>query len=147
MSSIKKVLIAVSIVVLVSAFTPSVKAFEFADANWTTRITFEEYFQVGDLTLSPGTYEFSLAPGLVSRNVIMIYSVDNRRHVGMAQGINDYRIDTSKKNGFTFTRDVNGMPRSLELWYHPGWNRGVKIVYSKSHSSGTLSASSNRAAK
>jgi hypothetical protein len=147
MSPIKKVLIAVSIAVLVAVFTPSVKAFEMADDNWRTSVTFEEYCQVGDLTLTPGSYVFSLVPGLVSRNVIRIYSVDNRRYVGMVQGINDYRIDTYKKTGFTFTADANGMPRALEYWFYPGWNRGVKIVYSRSHFSGSLSASNTLAAK
>ena len=141
MSSIKKVLIAASIVVLVSAFAPSAKAIGMDESNWGTRVTFDEYYQIGDLMLTPGTYEFSLVPNLVSRNVIMVYSVDNRRWVGMVQGVNDYRIDTSKRSGFVFTRDVNGIPRALEYWFYPGWNRGVKIIYSGTHASGAQSAS------
>jgi len=101
MSSIKKVLIAASIVVLVSAFAPSAKAIGMDESNWGTRVTFDEYYQIGDLMLTPGTYEFSLVPNLVSRNVIMVYSVDNRRWVGMVQGVNDYRIDTSKRSGLS----------------------------------------------
>ena len=147
MTSIKKIVIAVSVVFLVSAFATSVKAYNMDDANWKTRVTFEEYYQVGDLMLTPGTYQFTLVPGLVSRSVIRIYSVDNRRWVGMVQGINDYRIDTSRMSGFTFTRDANGMPRALEYWFYPGWTRGVKLIYPWKHASGTQSASITRAVK
>jgi hypothetical protein len=147
MSSIKKIVIAVSIVVLVSAFTHSTKAIGIDDSNWKTLVTFDQYYQVGDLMLTPGTYQFTLAPGLVSRNVIRIYSVDNRRWVGMVQGINDYRIDTTRMSGFTFTRDANGMPRALEYWFYPGWNRGVKLIYPWTHASGSQSASITRTVK
>src|SRR5512138_3017560 len=101
MSSIKRVLIVASIVVMASGFVYSVKAFGMDESNWPTQITFTEPLQVGTLSLPAGTYDFYLASGPAARNVIMVYSVDQRRWEGMVMGVNDVR-QASSRSGFTF---------------------------------------------
>jgi hypothetical protein len=141
MGSIKRILIAASIVFLVSSFAPSVKAFGMDESNWPTRITFDEPFQVGNLSLAPGTYEFYLASSPVSRNVIVIYSEDNRRWEGMVMGINVSKKDTPQLSVFTFSEMGADRPQRLEYWFFPEWNRGIKFLYPREEAAGNMSAS------
>jgi len=129
MSSIKKTLIAVSVLVMASGFTFSIKAFGMGDSSWPTQVTFVEPLRVGDLSLPAGIYDFYAATGPGVRTVIMIYSVDMRRWEGMVMGVNASQLDTRKETGFTFKEDQNGSHKKLEYWFHPGWDRGIKIVY------------------
>jgi hypothetical protein len=147
MISSKNLLIAASMLFMALAFAHPNRAFGMDESNWPTRMSFNEPFQVGDMVLSPGTYEFCLTPSLVSRSVVMIYSVDNRRWEGMVMGINDYRMDTSKMSGFTFILGEKGTPKKLEYWFYPGWLRGVKFIYSDRQTADTMTAAMVSAVK
>ena len=147
MGSVKNLLIAAFIVVAVSAFVHNAKATDLNDSNWPTRITFRAPVQVGNLVLAPGTYEFRLTEGTVARNVIAIFSDDNRRWVGMVMGINDGRVDTSKMTGFTFQDMGTGAPRALEYWFYSDWSRGIKFVYPHTRSVDKMAAVTNPSAR
>jgi len=140
MNSIKRILIAVSFVVIVSAFVPAVKALGLEKSNWPTRVTFSTPVQVGKMVLAPGSYEFQLTPGTVDRSIVEIYSVDRGCWVGMVMGINDERIDTSKMSGFTFVNMGIGAPKALEYWYYPNRNRGIKFLYPHTQTNPKMSA-------
>jgi hypothetical protein len=147
MGSMKKLLIAAFMVVIVAAFVPNVKAGEPDDSNWPTKVTFNAPVQVGDLVLAPGTYEFRLTSGTVARNVITIFSNDSGRWVGMAMGINDGRVDTSKMTGFTFQNVGSGAPVALEYWFYSNWNRGIKFIYPHAQNVDKMAAVTNTAAR
>jgi hypothetical protein len=134
MRSVKSVVIAALIAVIVAVCVPYVKAVEADDSNWPTKITFNEPVQVGELTLAPGTYEFRLTSGTVARNVIAIYSDDRNSWVGMVMGVNDRRVDTSKMTGFTLQDRGANAPKALEYWFYSGWSRGVKFIYPSAQS-------------
>jgi hypothetical protein len=140
MSSFKNMIIAVSIVFILSAYVPSAKAADVNDSNWPTRVTFAQPIQIGDMRLDAGTYEFQLTPGTTARNVVMVYNVDQRHWEGMVMGINDTRIDVNSRNGFTFIRKGTNNPEELEYWFYPGWSRGVKFCYPKSRAAGNMAA-------
>jgi hypothetical protein len=129
MSSIKKISIAASFAVLALGLAFSLKAYGMDESNWPTQITFDEQLRVGNLSLDAGTYKLYLTSGPVTRNVIMIYSVDKGRWEGMVMGINDQRMDTSTGSGFTFVDRKDGSGKMLEYWFYPGWKRGIKFVY------------------
>jgi hypothetical protein len=139
MSPLKKMLIAVSIVFIVSAYVPAARAAD-NDDNWPTRATFTQPIQIGSMRLDPGTYEFQLSPGTIERNVVMVYSVDRRHWEGMVMGIYDYRTDVNNRNGFTFARKGTSEPEELEYWFYPGWSRGLMFVYPASKSTGNMAA-------
>ncbi len=140
MDSMKRVLVALTLVLVVSAFVPAVKAAGIGEANWPVQVTFRAPVQVGSLILSPGTYDFQLVDSPVARNVILIYSVGQKRWIGMAMGINDGRTDTSKMTGFTFEDTAPGAPRALQYWFYPGWNRGIKFIYSRNQATDKIAA-------
>jgi len=147
MGSIKKLLIAAFIAVIVAAFVPGAKAGEPDDSNWPTKVTFNAPVQVGDRVLAPGTYEFRLTSGTVARNVITIFNNDTGRWVGMVMGINDGRVDTSKMTGFTFQNLGAEAPIALEYWFYSNWNRGIKFIYPHTQSVDSVAAVTNTSAR
>jgi hypothetical protein len=130
MIATKKFLLTASVLVLAAGFACSFQAYGMGESSWPTQITFLEPFQVGDLTFSAGTYKFYLTDGPITRNVVMIYNVDNSRWEGMVMGVHDMRMDTGTGSGFQFIDARDGMPQRLEYWFYPGWKRGIKFIYS-----------------
>ncbi len=147
MSSIKRILIVVSIAFLVSAVTYSGKAFGMDESNWPTRITLDKPFQIGDLSLTAGTYEFYRGPSFLTTDVVMVYSVDKGTWEGMVKGINVLKEDTPYGTGFTFVQMNNGGPERLEYWFYPNWERGIRITYPDSQPAAMMSASNIRTVK
>jgi hypothetical protein len=139
MGSAKRLLIAVSIVVVASFAAPSVAVGQGADeANWPVKATFASPIQIGSMVLSPGTYDFQLTSGTTCRNVVEIYSVDQHRWLGMVMGVNDTRQDTSRRSGFTFENIGENAPTAIQYWFYPEWNRGIKFVYRKAKAVDTM---------
>ncbi len=130
MGSAKKILIAVSIMVVISVVVPRIALCKGLDEdNWPVQATFSSPVRIGSMVLAPGTYSFQLTEGTLSRNVVEIYSFDQKRWLGMVMGINDSRQDTSKMTGFTFENLDKDAPVALKYWYYPGWTRGIKFIY------------------
>jgi hypothetical protein len=118
---------------IVATVVPIVKG--TSEEDWPTTMTFKEPLQVGNLVLSPGTYEFQKVPNSVNRTVVMIYSVDKRQWDGMVFGVPIDRIDISsrlsadlEKSSFAFKKGGEGAPEALQYWFHPGWDRGIEFV-------------------
>jgi hypothetical protein len=143
----KRLLIAVSMVVMVSAFTSSIKAFGMDEYNWPTQTTLDESCKVGNLMLAPGTYNFYRAPTFLATDLIMVYSVDNARWEGIVRGVYALRSDTPYGSGLTFVRTSKDMPERLEYWFYSNWDWGIKIVYPENRSTGTMSALNARTVK
>jgi len=130
MGSAKKLLVAVSIVVVASFIAPSIAVCqETTGDNWPVRATFYSPTQVGSMVLAPGTYDFQLTVGTVARNVVEIYSVDQKRWLGMVMGITDNKQDRSQTSSFTFVDNGVDAPRAIHYWFYPGWSRSIKFVY------------------
>ena len=127
MSSSNKLVAIAALAVIVTAFVPIVKA-SSDEADWPTIVTFHETVQVGDLVLTPGTYEFQLTHDTLLRNVVMIYSVDRKEWDGMVMGITAYRTNSSDKSTFAFQAGGQGAPEQLRYWFNPGWSRGVEFL-------------------
>jgi len=139
MGSAKKLLVAVSIVVVVSFIAPSLAVGQgVGESNWPVRTTFASPIQIGPMVLSPGTYEFQLTSGTTCRNVVQIYSVDQQRWLGMVMGVNETRQDTSRRSGFTFENVGGNAPTVLQYWFYPEWNRGIKFVHQRASSVDTM---------
>jgi hypothetical protein len=103
--------------------------------------------RIGSMVLAPGTYDLRLTSGTWARSVVAIYSVDQKRWLGMVMGINDSRQDTAKMSGFTFTNIGDDSPSALQYWFYPEWNRGIKFIYPDSHSGGAMAQANTIASK
>ena len=136
MGSAKKLLVVVSVVVAVSFIAPSIATGQGLDeSNWPVRTTFDRSVQVGSMVLDPGTYDFRLTSGTVARTVVAIYSVDQRRWIGMVIGVND---DTPKMSSFTLEDVGDNQPALLRYWFYPDWNRGIKFIYGSANTVDTI---------
>ena len=148
MGSIKRILIGLSVAAIVSIFVPAVQAQGMDEANWPMKATFDTAVQIGNLVLSPGTYDFRLVPGNWARTVVEVYSEESGRWVGMVMGINSSRVDTSKGSGFTYYyQTAVGGPRLVEYWYYPQWNRGLRFIYPRTQTAGASAVAMARAAR
>lgn len=127
MRNFRKVVLSVLGLVLLGVAVPGIFAQGLDESNWPTMLTMTESFKVGDLVFPSGAYFFQLTPGTVSRNVIMIYSVDRHRWEGMVLGINARREENRVGSGFTFAKRGDGEPVALEYWFFPNWSRGLKF--------------------
>jgi hypothetical protein len=102
-----------------------------SQANWPLTTTISESFQVGNLVFPAGSYYFQLSPGTVSRQVMMIYSLDRRSWEGIVLGINAQRYENNMASGFTFVRNGESGHKQLQYWFYPNWSRGIKFISSQ----------------
>jgi hypothetical protein len=126
MDSLRKIVIAVSIILMASILVPSVKA---ESGTWKTQVTFDKSVQVGDLTLSPGTYEFRVCRDTINRSIVKIYNMDAGRWEGFVMGIKAEREDHPRMSGFAVETRGHGASNVLRYWFHPGESRGVEFTY------------------
>ena len=123
--SLKRISVVLSFALCAGSFVTAVKAAD--DWQWSTVLNVREPVQVDRLVLSPGTYLFQLFPSPVSRNVVMIYSVDKKRWDGFASGIPIYRSG-ALENSSLVVKGNSGEHPALQSWFYQGRNRGIQFV-------------------
>jgi hypothetical protein len=131
MKYLRRTTVSLVFLVILAISVPLVVAQGTAEANWPFRMTIDESFQIGDLVFPPGSYHFQLSPGTVSRQVLMIYSLDRRSWEGIVLGVNAQRYRNSMASGFTFVKNGEEQPKQLEYWFYSNWGRGVKFISSQ----------------
>ena len=131
MKCIRMTIVSLVFFALLAIAVPLVVAQGTAEANWPIMMTIDESFQIGNLVFPSGSYYFQLSPGTVSRQVMMIYSLDRRSWEGIVLGVNAQRSKNSIASGFTFVDNGAGEPKQLEYWFYPNWSRGVKFISSQ----------------
>ena len=96
------------------------------DSGWQTVLTLRQPLQINSLVLDPGTYLFQRSRSIVSREFVMIYSVDRKKWDGFVSGIPVYRTDASYSAPFIIRSDP-GERQQLMYWFNPGWNLGIQF--------------------
>jgi len=112
-----------------SWFAPAVKADEW---DKKTVLTFNEPVEVPGKVLAAGTYVFKLLDSESDRNIVEIYTADEKHLVTTLMAIPDYREEPAGKTIVTFEERPSGSPEALHAWFYPGDNYGVQFVYRKS---------------
>lgn len=85
--------------------------------------------------LQPGKYVFRLADSNSNRNVVQIFSVDDKGRQGfvaMIETVPDFRVKTPEKPIVQFEERHIGDPEAIKSWFYPGDNYGWHFVYPKS---------------
>jgi len=98
-------------------------------------LRFNEPVQVPGKVLQPGKYVFRLADSDSNRNIVRIFSVDERGRqdfVSTILTIPDFRLQTPDKPLVQFEERHLGDPEAIESWFYPGDNNGWRFVYPKS---------------
>jgi hypothetical protein len=118
-----------------AAFAPAVRADEH---DKRTVITFNAPVEIPGVhlsgwgTLPAGTYVFKLLDSSSDRNIVQIFSKDEKTVYATILAIPNYRLKATSKTVMTFNEAPAGQPEALRAWFYPGDNYGQEFVYSKS---------------
>ena len=110
-------------------FAPAARADEW---DKLTVMTFNEPVEIPGKFLPAGTYVFKLADSDSDRNIVQIFTQDQKHLVATILAIPDYRPEPAGKTIITFEERPSGSPEALHSWFYPGENYGVEFVYKKS---------------
>ena len=127
MNHLRKLMVSVALLLCLGIAAPVVFGQSSGSDNWPMAMTMHESFRVGDLVFPPGSYFIRLTPGTVSRNVMMVYSLDRGRWEGRVMGIYTSR-EKHEPTGLVFSKPVKGEPMVLESWFYPHWKRGLSFA-------------------
>ena len=110
-------------------FAPTARADEW---DKLTVLTFNEPVEIPGQVLPAGTYVFKLLDSPSDRNVVQIFTEDQKHLLATVMAIPDYRLEPTGKTVVTFEERASGSPQALHSWFYPGDNSGLGFVYPKS---------------
>ena len=109
-------------------FAPAARADEW---DKLTVMTFNEPVEIPGRVLPAGTYVFKLAGSDADRNIVQIFTEDQKHLVATILAVPAYREEPAGKTLVTFEERPSGSPEALHKWFYPGENYGVQFVYKK----------------
>jgi hypothetical protein len=106
-----------------------------ARASETDRLTHfmvNQSFEVPGKVLQPNTrYVMKLHDLYANRNVVQVYTDDEKQMLTQFLAINDEQLEPVDKTTFTFIETQAGYPKPIRSWFYPGRNIGLEFVYPK----------------
>ena len=103
-----------------------------ADAwDQKTIFTFSGPVQIPGQVLQAGTYVFKLAASESDRDVVQVFSKDEKHLYGTFLAIPDQRLHPSGKPIISFQETPAGSPEAVRAWFYPGDDFGHQFVYPK----------------
>jgi hypothetical protein len=99
--------------------------------NQRTTLTFSGPVEVPGQVLAAGTYVFKLADSQADRNIVQVYSKDEKHLYGTFLTVPDQRLRPASKTIITFEETPAGSPEAVRSWFYPGQNYGHDFVYPK----------------
>jgi hypothetical protein len=85
--------------------------------------------QVREVVLDPGTYVLKLLNTSSARNIVQIYTADERQLVDTVQAIAAYRPRPTGDTQFTYWETPSGTAHALRTWFYPGSLIGQSFPY------------------
>jgi len=122
-----KVMLVLGLAVL-GAAVPRATADEW---DQKTVFTFNGPVEIPGQVLPAGTYVFKLADSPSDRNIVQVFSKDERHLFATFLAIPDYRLQPAGKTIITFEERPAGSPEAVKAWFYPGENYGHEFVYPK----------------
>src|SRR5579862_8634777 len=113
----------------VACFAPGARADEW---DKETILTFNEPVEIPGKVLPAGTYVFRLADSESDRNVVQVFTEDEKQLLATILAIPAYRIEPTGNTVVTFDERPSGSPEALHKWFYPGDTYGFEFVYPKS---------------
>lgn len=81
--------------------------------------------------LPAGTYVFKVTKSEPNRDIVQIFSKDERTIYATILAIPNFRLKTTGKTVITFRERPAGQPEALRAWFYPHREWGQEFVYSK----------------
>jgi LPXTG-motif cell wall-anchored protein len=101
------------------------------DWDQRTVFTFSGPVEIPGQVLGAGTYVFKLADSSSNRNIVQVYSKNEKHLYGTFLAIPDARLQPAGKPIITFDETPAGSPEAVRAWFYPGENYGHQFVYPK----------------
>jgi hypothetical protein len=96
-----------------------------------TTFTFSGPVEIPGQLLAAGTYVFKLADSTSNRNIVQVFSKNEKHLYGTFLAIPDQRLQPAGKPIITFDETPAGTPDAVRAWFYPGENYGHQFVYPK----------------
>jgi hypothetical protein len=107
---------------------PTLKADEW---DRKTEISFSAPVEVPGVVLAPGRYVFKLMDSQSNRNIVQIFSDDEKHLYATVLAIPTYRMNPPDKTLITFEERPAGSPEAVHEWFYPGDQYGEEFIYGK----------------
>src|ERR1700689_185638 len=101
------------------------------DFDQKTVFTFSGPVEIPGQVLSAGTYVFKLADSASNRNIVQVFSKNEKHLYGTFLAIPDARLRPAGKPIITFDETPAGSPEAVRAWFYPGDTYGHQFVYPK----------------
>jgi len=105
------------------------------EASQSTKVSFNEPFEVPGHVLQGGTYWFTLMDSSSDRNIIQIWNEDRSQLLATILAVSDYRLRPTGKTVINFDERPSNEPEAVQAWFYPGENFGHEFVYPKERAS------------
>jgi hypothetical protein len=101
--------------------------------EWDQRtiVTFSQPVEIPGQVLPAGTYVFKLADSQSDRDIVQVFSSDEKHLFGTFLTIPDERLRPASKTIITFDERPPGSPEAVRSWFYPGLNYGHDFVFPK----------------
>jgi hypothetical protein len=96
-----------------------------------TTFTFSAPVELPGQVLPAGTYVFKVADSQSDRDVVQVFSKDEKQLLGTFLSIPDQRLRPAGKPIITFEQNEAGSPEAVKAWFYPGEDYGHGFVYPK----------------
>jgi hypothetical protein len=101
-------------------FSSLVQSATADDWDQRTIFTFSGPVEIPGQALSAGTYVFKLADSTSNRNIVQVFSKDEKHLYGTFLAIPDARLQPAGKPIITFDETPAGSPDAVRAWFYPG---------------------------
>jgi hypothetical protein len=101
------------------------------ESNQKIVFTFSGPVEIPGQVLAAGTYVFKLADSTSDRNIVQVFSKDEKHLYGTFLAVPDERLRPAEKPIVTFDERPANSPEAVKAWFYPGDNVGHEFVYPK----------------
>jgi hypothetical protein len=99
--------------------------------NERTVVTFDKPVEIPGKVLIPGTYVFKVFDSDSNRDLVQIYTQDERQLVASVEAVAAYRQSVPSDTIITFEERSTDSPEAIHQWFYPGDNYGHQFVYNR----------------
>jgi hypothetical protein len=120
-----------TLMILVGLFGGMIQRVSADEWDQKTILTFSGPVEIPGQVLEAGTYVFRLADSQSDRNIVQVFSKDEKHLYGTFLTVPDERLRIADKTIITFNETPVGSPEAIRAWFYPGENYGHDFVYPK----------------
>lgn len=94
-----------------------------------TILTFNAPVEIPGRVLEPGTYVFKLLASQSDRNIVQVFSQDEKHLYGTFLTIPEQRLQPAESTIITLDERPGDSPEAVKAWFYPGDETGHEFIY------------------